>query len=51
MKSQDGRETSEESPVLEMTPMVSGRSQEDTAHPARVHRADEEQLGKYAKED
>ena len=32
-----------------MTPMVSGKSQEDTAHPARVHRADEEQLVKYAK--
>ena len=26
-------------------------SQEDAAHPARVHRADEEQLVKYAKED
>ena len=25
-------------------------SQEDAAHPARVHRADKEQLGRYAKE-
>ena len=51
MNFQDGRETSEESPVLETTPRVSGMSQEDAAHPARVHRADEEQLVKYAKED
>ena len=32
MNSQDGRKTSEESPVLVMTLMVSGRNQEDIVH-------------------
>ena len=32
--------------ALSSTTRVSGMSQEDAAHPARVHRADEEQLVK-----